>query len=92
MAKKRGKTKSSRSVKTKSRAKGTVVNKNKINLVIKNLIVFLMLALASFLFYQILGNDIMKSFFSLLSIIFACVSGAFVVILIAFIIFKATKN
>jgi hypothetical protein len=61
-------------------------------LVIKNLIVFLALALVSLLLSKLFQNLMLVNLFSLLSIIFAFLAVAFLLVLLIFLILKIAKK
>lgn len=79
MAKKVIKKKSVRKATKKVRA-----SKQKINLVLKNLILFAILSLASFLLYRVSSDELLVNLFSLLAIVLGFVAGAFFIVLLVF--------
>lgn len=68
------------------------VNKTKINLVIRNLIIFATISIISYTLYKILNKDMFESLFLLLAMIFAFLSVAFLIVLLTFIILKIMKK
>jgi len=67
-------------------------NKQKINLVLKNLVLFVILFLASFLLYSVSSNELLINLFSLLAIVLGFVAGAFLIILLVFFFMKLMKK
>ena len=67
-------------------------SKRKINLVLRNLIVFVVMSLISFVLYSVLINEIFKNLFSLLAMIFGFIAVAFLIILLVFLILKVMKK
>ena len=67
-------------------------SKRKINLVLKNLILFVVMSLISFGLYNILNNEIFKNLFSLLAMIFGFISVAFLIVLLVFLILKLMRK
>ncbi len=66
--------------------------KRKINLVLRNLILFGVLALISFCLYTFCTNELFRNLFYLLTLIFAFVGLAFLIILLALAILKLMKK
>jgi len=67
-------------------------NKQKINLVLKNLILFGILFLTSFLLYTISSDELLINLFSLLAIVFGFVVGAFLIILLIFFFMRLIRK
>jgi len=97
MAKKRVRKKRSvrraprRHVSRKARTSKPVV-KTRIGLVLKNLIVFLALAIASFILSSILGSAILKNLLLFLAIVFVFLGVAFLIVLLVMLILRTRKN
>ena len=64
----------------------------KINLVLKNLILFVILFVLSGILYAVSGSEIYKNLFLLLSIIFGFVGVAFLIVLLIFLFLKIMKK
>ncbi len=86
--KKRGK-KNSKKVGEKSLVRAT---KRKIQLVLKNLILFGLLTAIFFCLYRISNNEIFTSLFQLLAIVLGFVGLAFLIVLLALLILKLMKK
>ena len=67
-------------------------NKQKINLVLKNLILFGILFLTSFLLYTISSDELLINLFSLLAIVFGFVVGEFLIILLIFFFMRLIRK
>lgn len=85
------KTKRVRKVKRKT-ISATIPTKKKFNLVLKNLIIFAVISLASFVLYTVSNSLMFRNLFSLLSMIFGFVAVAFLIILFIFIFMKTIKK
>jgi polyferredoxin len=94
VTKKRVKKITSKSKKVKKKVKQIRVRatKRKINLVLKNLILFTILALGSFLLYRFSNNDLFINLFKLLAMILGFVGVAFLIVLLALLILKFMKK
>ena len=96
MAKKKVKKKVSKKIarkKSVKRKSGSIKSdKQKINLVLKNLMLFAILALASFLLYSVSSNELLVNLFSLLTIVLGFVAGAFLIILLVFFFMRLMKK
>ena len=88
MAKKRAK----KSRKTPKSKKVSNSGNKKVHLVLKNLILFLAISIISFILRSILAEGLFKSFFFLLSIIFAFVAVAFLIVLLVLLALKFVKK
>ncbi|MCF7910065.1 hypothetical protein K9L16_00130 [Candidatus Pacearchaeota archaeon] len=66
--------------------------KDKFNLVVKNLITFIILWAISLLLYTVAGNQIYINLFGLLSIIFGFVSVALFIVLLIFLFLKVFRK
>ena len=80
--------KNSKTKKTNKKSKKVQVSKQKINLILKNLILFTILSLASFLLYLVSSDELLINLFSLLTIVLGFVAGAFFIILLIFFFMK----
>lgn len=96
MAKKR---KTAKKPKQKSRAvkktkkRLTRASSRKVGLVVKNLVLFVILAVASYLLYNITTTDtILNNLFYLLAIILGFVSLAFLIVLLILLVMKGLKR
>ena len=78
-------------IKVKS-VKGPVRLRDRINLAWKNLILFLMIFIFSFILYTFSSNDLLKNFFGVLSVIFAFLTFAFLIAFIVLIILRTEKK
>ena len=88
MVKKKVKKKSAK----KTRRPKSWTEKQKINLVLKNLVLFTILALASFLLYFVSSDELLVNLFALLSIVLGFVAGAFLIILLVFFFMRMMKK
>jgi len=70
------------------KSKSVRASKQKIKVVLNNLILFAILSLASFLLYRVSSNELLINLFSLLAIVLGFVAGAFVIILLIFFFMK----
>ena len=66
--------------------------KRKINLVLKNLILFTILTLASLLLYFLSNKELFRSLFYLLAIVLGFVGIAFLIVFLALLILKLMKK
>ncbi|MCK4647404.1 hypothetical protein KAT24_00560 [Candidatus Pacearchaeota archaeon] len=66
--------------------------KRKMKLVLKNLILFTILTLASFLLYTFSNNELFRSLFGLLAMILGFVGLAFLIVFLALWILKLMKK
>ncbi len=66
--------------------------KRKINLVLKNLVLFAVLTLASFILYSLSNQVLFRSLFGLLAMILGFVGIAFLIVLLALLILKFMKK
>lgn len=66
--------------------------KRKINLILKNLAVFVILFFLSLVLYQASGEEIYLNLFLLLSIMFGFISIAFVIVFLIFLFLKWAKK
>ncbi|HUW43671.1 MAG TPA: hypothetical protein VMV95_01765 [Bacillota bacterium] len=80
------------SPKTAKTAKAPVSSKDKIHLAWKNLILFLVIALFSFIFYLFSSADLLKNFFGIVAIIFGFLAFAFLIVFIVLFILKKSKK
>lgn len=76
---------------TKSK-RSVIPDKKKINLVLRNLILFAVISLLSFLLYRVSNKDIFMNLFLILAIIFVFVSIAFLIILLVFVFLRLLKK
>ena len=63
-------------------------NKQKIDLVLKNLVLFAILSLASFLLYRVSSDELLINLFYLLAMVLGFVAGAFFIVLLVFFFMK----
>ena len=90
--KKRGTARKSRAVK-KTNKRVTRASGKKIGLVVKNLILFIILAVASYLLQVITTPDtILNNLFYLLTIILSFVALAFLIVLLILLVMKGLKK
>ena len=90
--KKRGKKKAKR-VSKKSSGKNMVrASMRKFKLVLRNLILFSVMSLISYVLYLSLGEGFLKNFFSLFAIVLAFISVAFLMVLLILSIMKVMKK
>ena len=73
-------------------AKGPARLRDRIGLAWKNLILFLIIFIISFVLYSFSSNDLLKNFFGVLSIIFGFLTFAFLIAFIVLFILRATKK
>ena len=66
--------------------------KKKINLVLKNLILFVAISLLSFALYSVSNNAIFKNLFLLLVIVSGFVAVAFLIVFLIFLFLKVMKK
>lgn len=79
--------------KSKSKPQRRVIfNKKKINLILKNLVLFVIISLVSFVLYSVSNNEMFRNLFSLLAIIFGCVTVAFLIVFLVFLFSKMMKK
>jgi len=77
-----------KTIKTKS----VKVTKNKINLVLRNILLFAIMFLISFVLYLFLSDLLLRNFFFLSAVICASFTGAFLIILLIFLIMRGIKK
>ncbi len=70
--------------KATKKSKKVRASKQKINLVLNNLILFAVLSLASFLLYRVSSDELLINLFSLLAMVLGFVAGAFAIVLLIF--------
>ena len=90
MVKKRVKKKVSKKSSVKKENKKP--SRKKISLVWKNLVLFGILFLASFMLYIVTSNELLNDFFYLLSIVLGAITGAFILILLVFFVMKLMRK
>ncbi len=66
--------------------------KTKIRMVVKNLLMFLVLSLISYLIFLVSNNEILNSFFFILSWILGFISLAFIISLLVLILLRAMRK
>lgn len=76
----------------KSVTKGPTRLRDRIDLAWKNLILFLIIFIISFVLYSFSSNDLLKNFFGVLSIIFGFLTFAFLIAFIVLFILRATRK
>ena len=89
--KKTAKKKTSKKFK-KTNKKLTRTSSKKINLVVKNLLTFAILTIASYLIQEVSSNQIADNLFILLTIIFGFASLTFLIVLLILLIMKCLKK
>lgn len=91
MAKKKSvrKRKSSKVVASKRLVRST---KKKINLVLKNLILFGVLSIISFMLYTVSSSEFYTTLFSFSAMIFGIIDLSFLIVLLIFLILKAMEK
>ena len=67
-------------------------SQRKISLAFKNLILFAVLSLISFLLYNFLSNELFVNLFFLLAIILGFVAVAFLIVLLIFLVLRIMKK
>jgi hypothetical protein len=72
--------------------KRILVTPSKFRLVLKNLILFVILALISFVFYKVSKNQLYVDFFALLTWILGFIAVAFLISLLVLLLLKAVKK
>ena len=95
MAKKKGRKKTSKKkTSRKKTGKKNLVRatKRKIQLVVRNLIVFGVLAAIFLGLYRLSNNEMLRSLFQLLSIVLGFVGLAFLIVLLALLVLKMMKK
>ncbi len=94
ITKKRAKKSISKSKKVKKKVKQVRVRstKKKIDLVFKNLMLFAILTLVSFLLYKFANQSLFRNLFLLLVIVLGFVGVAFLIVLLALLILKFMKK
>ena len=88
---KRKRSRSSRSSRNKISSRGAGPKK-RTGLVLGNLVVSLILFVASVVLYYIVSNEVLKNFFWMLAMIFGFVGLAFLIIYIVLIVMKIMKR
>ena len=77
----------------KTRKRLTRASPRKIGLVVKNLVLFVILAVASYLLYNVTTPDsILNNLFFLLAIVLGFISLAFLIVLLILLIMKGLKR
>jgi hypothetical protein len=92
--KKRVKSKTKRSSRRTNRSKrfGKEFVKRKIALVLNNLLLFVALALVSFVLYRFLQSEILTNLFFVMAMVFGFVSVSFLIALLVLVIIKVVKK
>lgn len=75
-----------------SRRVRTPIRKTRIGLVVKNLIVFLALALASYLLSLVLVNEVLTRLLTFLALVFVFLGVAFLIVLLVMLILRSMKK
>lgn len=78
-------------IKAKS-VKGPVSFRDRIHLAWKNLVLFLIIFIISFILYTFASNDLLKNFFGILAMIFGFLVFAFLIVFIVLIILRTGKK
>lgn len=68
------------------------VSRNKFVIVLRNLFIFLVLTLISYIFKIASGSEVYREFFMLLSWIFGIISIAFLIMLLILVLMKSLKK
>lgn len=93
MARKKRVVKRARKRAARVSVKSFVKVKNKISLVINNLLMFVALSLVSLVLYRyIVGNDILTNLFFVMSLAFGFIAAAFLIVLVILSIMKAISK
>jgi len=66
--------------------------RDRIGLAWKNLILFLIIFILSFILYSFSSNDLLKNFFGVLSVIFGFLAFAFLIVFIVLIILRTERK
>ena len=77
---------------TAKSVKGPVRLRDKIHLAWKNLVLFLIIFIISFILYTFASNDLLKNFFGILAMIFGFLVFAFLIVFIVLIILRTGKK
>ncbi len=77
---------------TAKSVKGPVRLRDKIHLAWKNLVLFLIIFIISFILYTFSSNDLLKNFFGILAMIFGFLVFAFLIVFIVLIILRTGKK
>ena len=79
--------------KSRSSSKNLVgATKNKMSVIIKNLVMFIILFVASLGLYSISSEELYSNLFLLLSIIFGFITISFLLVLLIFVFFRILKK
>jgi len=84
--------KKKRATKTKRTGSRFSSLQNKIPLVVKNLFLFVGLAVVSFILFSLVKNDFLMRFFNITTMVFGFVSVAFLIVLLVLWIMKFVKR
>ena len=91
MAKKRGKVRHSRSKKRNVKS-SRIGSQKKVGMILGNLILSLILFAVSIGLYYFISNEVLKSFFWMLALIFGFVGLAFLMVYVIFMVLKVLKK
>lgn len=91
MAKKKSVRKSTKKKKV-VKSKKIDASKKKINLVVRNIVIFVSISLISYVLYKILNKAMFENLFLLLAMIFAFLSVAFLIVLLTFVFLRFLKR
>jgi len=90
--KKRAGTKRTTAKSVKTTVKKPVRLRDRIGLAWKNLLLFLIIFIISFVLYNFSSNDLLKNFFGVLAIIFGFLTFAFLIVFIVLAILRTGKK
>lgn len=90
--KKRGRTKRKAVRRTSRKPARLAPARSKVGLVIKNMLLFIILALVSYVLYSLLTNEILVNLFLILSMVFGFVAVAFLITLLILLIMKSFRK
>lgn len=76
----------------KTAVKGPARLRDRIDLAWKNLILFLIIFILSFILYNFSSNDLLKNFFGVLSVIFVFLTFAFLIAFIVLVILRIGRK
>jgi ABC-type anion transport system duplicated permease subunit len=92
MAKKRRVKRARRATRRHISRKSSRPIKTRVGLVVKNLIVFLALALVSYILSLLLGNAVLKNLLAFLALIFVFLGIALLIVLLVMLILRSMKR
>ena len=89
MAKKKVKRKRTGKVKGASPVAYVRASSRKINLALRNLILFVIISFISFILYKVSSNEVLLNFFNLLYIVAGFIALAFLIVLLILVLLRA---